>query len=164
MSVMHHRASRSHQPGPIELPERLEGVYKVTEAFRSIAMAWESIAVGSWSAATIQSFAALARRVALDLSTLGCGSLDRAVLDLVLALDSITVTGDVSEPQLRRVDQALAGLRAVAMQRLLALDLGEAGVSGAEAPVLMHESCPRCATSGICAMTRNRRRSTELSF
>jgi hypothetical protein len=163
MSVMHHRSSHSH-PGPIELPERLEGVYKVTEAFRSIAMAWESIAVGSWSAATIQSFAALARRVALDLSTLGCGALDRSVLDLVLALDTITVTGDVSEPQLRRVDQALAGLRAVAMQRLLALDLGEAGVSGAEAPVLMSESCPRCAASGVCAMMRQRRRSAAQSL
>ncbi|PDW03784.1 hypothetical protein [Candidatus Viridilinea mediisalina] len=121
MSVM--QRSYQNPPNYYSTPNRLDEVYKVTEAFRSIAMAWESIAVGSWSPATIQSFAALARRVALDLSTLGCGALDKAVVDLVLALDTITVTGNVGDAQLRRVDQALAGLRAITMQRLLALDL-----------------------------------------
>jgi hypothetical protein len=160
MSVMHRPVASTQ--GPINLPERLDGVYKVTEAFRSIAMAWESIAVGSWSAATIQSFAALARRVALDLSTLGCGSLDKAVIDLVLALDAITVSGNVGEPQLRRVDQALAGLRAVAMQRLLSLDLDTIGMCGGEAPMLMHESCPRCARTGVCTIAHGGRRSSDL--
>jgi hypothetical protein len=155
MSVMR-RPER--QQGPLELPERLEGVYKVTEAFRSIAVAWESISAGSWSNAAIQSFAALARRVALDLSTLGCGALDRAVVDLVLALDALTIAGAVSEPQLARVDYALAGIRAVAMQRLLALDLAEVAIAGGEAPALFHESCPRCAVSGICAILRARQR------
>lgn len=154
------------QQSPIELPERLEGVYKVTEAFRSIAVAWESISAGSWSTAAIQSFAALARRVALDLSTLGCGALDRAVVDLVLALDALTVASSVSEPQLARVDYALAGIRAVAMQRLLALDLGEVAFAGGEAPALLHEGCPRCAASGVCTILRTARkgRSPQLSY
>lgn len=160
MSVMR-RPER--QQSPLELPERLEGVYKVTEAFRSIAVAWESISAGAWSTAAIQSFAALARRVALDLSTLSCGALDRAVVDLVLALDAITVTGSVNEQQLGRVDQALAGIRAVAMQRLLTLDLAEVAQVGGEAPMLFHETCPRCANSGICKILRKARQE-QLSF
>jgi hypothetical protein len=155
MSVMR---KPERQQGPLELPERLEGVYKVTEAFRSIAVAWESISAGSWSTAAIQSFAALARRVALDLSTLGCGALDRAVVDLVLALDAITVAGTLSDQQLGRVDQALAGIRSVAMQRLLTLDLADAAVAGGEPPMLFQESCPRCAASGVCAILRAPRR------
>jgi hypothetical protein len=151
------------QLAPLELPQRLEGVYKVTEAFRSIAVAWESISAGAWSTAAIQSFAALARRVALDLSTLSCGALDRAVVDLVLALDAITVTGAVNEQQLSRVDQALAGIRAVAMQRLLTLDLAEMASAGGEAPMLFHESCPRCANSGICTILRKARQA-QTSF
>lgn len=151
MSVMR-RPER--QQGPLELPERLEGIYKVTEAFRSIAVAWESISAGSWSTAAIQSFAALARRVALDLSTLGCGALDHAVVDLVLALDALTVSGTVSEPQLARVDYALAGIRAVATQRLLSLDLAEVAYAGGEAPALFHQNCPRCSAGGVCAILR----------
>lgn len=151
MSVMR---KPERQQGPLELPERLEGVYKVTEAFRSIAVAWESISARSWSTAAIQSFAALARRVALELSTLGCGALDRAVVDLVLALDALTVSDTVSEPQLARVDHALASIRAVAVQRLLTLNLGEFAVPGGEAPALLHESCPRCAVSGVCVIKR----------
>lgn len=152
MSVMR-RPERQPQ-GPLELPERLEGVYKVTEAFRSIAIAWESISAGAWSTAAIQSFAALARRVALDLSTLGCGALDRAVVDLVLALDAITVAGSVSEQQFARVDYALAGIRAVAMQRLISLDLSALEIGSDEAPVLFREVCPRCAASGVCVILR----------
>jgi hypothetical protein len=151
------------QQSPLELPERLEGVYKVTEAFRSIAVAWESISAGAWSAAAIQSFAALARRVALDLSTLSCGALDRAVVDLVLALDALTVAGTVSEPQLARVDQALAGIRQVAMQRLMALDLAGMAVVGGEAPMLFQESCPRCQATGVCTILRHARRERQLA-
>ncbi|RRR70901.1 MAG: hypothetical protein EI684_12385 [Candidatus Viridilinea halotolerans] len=159
MSVM--QRSYHTTSGHTHNNDRLEGVYKVTEAFRSIAMAWESIAVGSWSPATIQSFAALARRVALDLSTLGCGALDKGVVDLVLALDTITVTGNVGEAQLRRVDQALASLRAITTQRLLAMDLATVGFSGGEAPMVMHESCPRCAASGVCTISRGRCKERE---
>lgn len=129
---------------------RTDDVYTVTEAFRSIAVAWESIVAGSWSVAAIQSFAALARRVTLELSTLGCGALDSAVVDLVLALDAITISGTISKQQLARVDQALAVIRAVAVQRLMALGLNENAYNGEMAPVMLHETCPRCAASGVC--------------
>ncbi|HMQ31444.1 MAG TPA: hypothetical protein PKD53_12000 [Chloroflexaceae bacterium] len=151
MAVMR---TRERQLGSVELPEQLEGVYKVTEAFQSIAVAWESISTGAWSTAAIQSFAALARRVALDLSTLGCGALDRAVVDLVLALDALTVASTVSETQLARVDHALAGIRAVTMQRLLVLDLEGVAVAGGQAPALLAEGCARCASGGVCAILR----------
>lgn len=152
MSAM--RRTERQQQGPLVFPERLEGVYKLTEAFRSIAVAWESISVGAWSTAAIQSFAALARRVALDLSTLGCGVLDNAVVDLVLALDAITVAGVISEQQIARVDHALSEIRAVAIQRLVALDMSGTPGSGDEAPVFFQESCPRCAKSGVCTILR----------
>lgn len=151
MSVMR-RVERPHSDN--SYPQRLDDVYTVTEAFRSIAVAWESIAAGAWSTAAIQSFAALARRVTLELSTLGCGALDSAVVDLVLALDAITVSGSISKQQLTRVDQALATIRAVAVQRLLALSVNETGYNGEYTPVMLHEVCPRCATSGICTITR----------
>ncbi|MFV9503223.1 MAG: hypothetical protein AB4911_01520 [Oscillochloridaceae bacterium umkhey_bin13] len=151
MSVMR----RVEQPYPhTSHPQRLDDVYTVTEAFRSIAVAWESIAAGAWSTAAIQSFAALARRVTLELSTLGCGALDSAVVDLVLALDAITVSGSISKQQLARVDQALATIRAVAVQRLMALSLNDTSYNGEYSPVMFHEVCPRCAASGICAITR----------
>ncbi|NTU79723.1 MAG: hypothetical protein HGA45_10035 [Chloroflexales bacterium] len=164
MSVM--RRSERQPLGLVEFPERLDGVYKVTEAFRSIAMAWESISAGSWSTAAIQSFAALARRVALDLSTLGCGTLDKVVVDLVLSLDAITVTGAINDQQIARVDYALAGIRAVAMQRLLALDLAEAMDEGNEAPMLFQETCPRCTSGGVCSIQRLARKTrvVRLSF
>jgi hypothetical protein len=126
-------------------------------------VAWESISAGAWSAAAIQSFAALARRVALDLSTLSCGALDRAVVDLVLALDALTVAGSVSEPQMARVDHALAGIRQVAMQRLLALDLAGMASPGGQAPVLFQESCPRCQGHGICTILRHTRRQSQIT-
>lgn len=154
MSVMR-RVER--QQSPLELPEKLEDVYKVTEAFRSIAVAWESISAGAWSTAAIQSFAALARRVALDLSTLGCGALDRAVVDLVLALDALTIAGSISEQQMTRVDQAIAGIRAVAVQRLLTLDLARIALAGEEAPAIFHETCARCASSGVCTIVSKAR-------
>lgn len=158
MSAM--RRTERQQQGPLVFPERLEGVYKLTEAFRSIAVAWESISVGAWSTAAIQSFAALARRVALDLSTLGCGALDKAVVDLVLALDAITMAGTISEQQIARVDHALSGIRAVAIQRLVALDTPDTLGPGDEAPVFFQELCPRCANSGICTILRTGYRET----
>lgn len=159
MSAM--RRTERQQQGPLIFPDRLEGVYKLTEAFRSIAVAWESISVGAWSTAAIQSFAALARRVALDLSTLGCGALDKVVVDLVLALDAITVAGTISEQQIARVDHALSGIRAVAIQRMVALDMVDTIGCADEAPVFFQESCPRCSNSGICTIMRLSRRERQ---
>lgn len=158
MSAM--RRTERQQQGPLVFPQRLEGVYKLTEAFRSIAVAWESISVGAWSTAAIQSFAALARRVALDLSTLGCGALDKAVVDLVLALDAITVAGTISEQQIARVDHALAGIRAVAIQRLVALGPLDTLEPSDEAPVFFQELCPRCMNNGVCTIMRSGRHDT----
>lgn len=147
-------------PEPPTVPPRagtgLTNLYRVTEAFRGLAMAWESIASGAWSNAAVQSFAALARRTALDLSTLGCGALDQTVVELVLALDAITVAGAVSPQQIERVDHALAHIRAVTVQRILALELGAIGVPGGTAPALCSEPCARCAEHGVCAILRRR--------
>lgn len=151
MTVMRTPDRRQTPPEP---PERLEGIYRVNEGFRAIAAAWESISAGSWSTAAIQSFAALARRVALDLSSVGCGALDRAVVDLVLALDALTVADSVSEAQLVGVDYALAEIRAVTVQRLLALDLAQLAHPAGEAPALLRESCARCDTASACAILR----------
>ena len=143
-----------YQPSSVALPERLEGVYKVTEAFRSIAIAWGAISTGAWSTPAIQSFAAMSRRVARDLASLGCGSLDKAVVDLVTGLDAISVTGPISDQQIAHVDHALAAIRVMAVQHLLTLTLGEAMDEGSQAPVFFQSDCPRCASSGICALRR----------
>lgn len=135
---------------------QLEQVYRLTEAFRGIALAWESIAAGAWSTAAVQSFAALARRTAVDLSTLGCGALDRAVVELVLALDAITVAGTVTAHQIDRVDYALAHIRGVTVQRILAMELASVAVAGGCAPALCEEPCPRCSAHGVCAILRRR--------
>lgn len=131
---------------------RLAQLYKLTEAFRSIATAWESIAANTWSTAAVQSFAALARRHALDLTTLGCGSLDQAVVELVLALDAITMAGAVTAQQVERVDHALAHIRAVTTQRMLAMELSSIAVVGDGSPALCAEPCARCAASGVCTI------------
>ncbi len=162
MAVMT-RVERQREYLPRELSEQDIDVYRMTEAFRSIAVAWDSIIAGAWNPAAIQSFAALARRVALDLSTMGCGALDSAVVDLVLALDTITVSGVVSEQQLMRVDYALAMIRSVAMQNLMAMDLQAPNLHSELAPVLLHEHCPRCASSGVCAIMRKNERQVLMS-
>ncbi|PDV97425.1 hypothetical protein [Candidatus Chloroploca asiatica] len=136
---------------------QLNDLYRSVEAFRSIAIAWESIASGAWSLAAIRSFAALARRVALDLSTVGCGALDQAVIELVLALDGITVAGTLDESLMEQVDHALAKIRGVTVQRVLALDFSAIASEGGSAPVLMSETCPRCAAHAICTLVHARR-------
>lgn len=135
---------------------QLVHVYRLTEAFRGIAMAWEAIASGAWSTAAVQSFAAMARRTALDLSTLGCGALDRAVVELVLALDAITVAGTVSPHQVERVDYALAHIRGVTVQRILTMELASVALPGECAPALCAEPCPRCSAHGVCTILRRR--------
>jgi len=152
MSVL--SRTERYQPSSVALPERLEGVYKVTEAFRSIAIAWESITAGAWSMPAIQSFAAMARRVARDLATLGCGSLDKAAVDLVAGLDAISMTGMIGDQQIARVDHALAAIRMLAVQHVLTLDLGETMDEGNQAPVFFQSDCPRCASYGVCALRR----------
>ncbi len=152
MSVL--SRTERYQPSSVALPERLEGVYKVTEAFRSVAIAWGAISTGAWSMPAIQSFAAMSRRVARDLATLGCGSLDKAVVDLVGGLDTISVTGMVSDQQIARVDHALAEIRMLAVQHLLTLELGETMDEGNQAPVFFQSDCPRCASYGVCALRR----------
>lgn len=139
------------QPDP-----RLANLYKLTEAFRVIASAWESIAAGSWSTAAIQSFAALARRNALDLATLGCGSLDQTVVELALALDAITLAGVISPQQIERVDYAIAHIRAVTVQRILALELPQLAMAGELAPALCEAPCARCSEHGMCAILARR--------
>jgi hypothetical protein len=165
MSVMH-RTERQQQHRTVVVPEQLDGIYKVTEAFRSITIAWESISTGVWSSPAIQSFAALARRVALDLSTMGCGSLDKAVVDLVLALDAITVAGTINGQQINRVDYALSEIRMVATQHLLTFDLSDTMDEGNETPMFFQSECPRCATYGVCAIMRAARKAkvTRLRF
>lgn len=158
MSMLQTPESPPNRP-PVEsrpaADPQLQQVYRLTEAFRGIAMAWEAIASGAWSTAAVQSFAALARRTALELSTLGCGALDQAVVELVLALDAITVAGTVSSQQIERVDYALAHIRGVTVQRILAMELTCVAVPG-EAPTLCAEPCPRCSSYGVCAILRRR--------
>jgi hypothetical protein len=164
MSVML-RAER-RQPEPFTVPERLDGIYKVTEAFRSITIAWESVSTGVWSGAAIKSFAALARRVALDLSTLGCGTLDKAVVNLALALDGITVAGTINDQLIASVDYALAEIRIVSTQHLLIMDQASAMGDSDQAPMFLQEGCPRCAAYGVCAIMRAARKAkiTRLRF
>lgn len=129
-------------------------IYKITEGFHSIANAWESIATGQWSTSAVQSFAALARRTALEFSTLGCGALDRAVVELVLALDAITVASTISAQQIERVDHVVAHIRAITTQRIMAMELSTLAVASEYAPVFCDEPCARCSASGVCAILR----------
>lgn len=142
------------------LPPRAEprpaSIYKTIESFHSIAIAWEAIAAEQWSTSAMQSFATLARRNALELSTLGCGALDRALVELVLALDAITVTYEPSAQQVQRVDHAIAHIRAVTTQRILALELPMAAAVGEASPVLCAEPCARCGSAGVCAFVEGR--------
>jgi hypothetical protein len=149
MSVLH---TQFRLALPQRAEPRLASLYQLSETFRSISAAWEAIASGTWSTSAVQSFATLARRHALELSTLGCGALDQAVVELVLALDAVTVAGAVSPHQVERVDYALANIRAATVQRILALELPAIACAGECAPVLCEEPCARCAASGVCAI------------